>query len=98
MWQDSKHCSSTTVSLMASSNSLVVAHTMAHSRTQTVIIRKPGPAKISIWKEAFFGAELLLLHASPVYYGFGVPPGDGSGVVVIPGFLGTDEYLQHLNG
>ncbi|MDT8071162.1 MAG: hypothetical protein ROO76_23650 [Terriglobia bacterium] len=71
---------------------------MAHSRTQTVSIRESGPANISIWKEAFFGAELLLLHASPTYYGFGVPRGDGSGVVVIPGFLGTDEYLQHLNG
>ena len=71
---------------------------MAHSRTQIVSIREPGPANISIWKEAFFGAELLLLHASPTYYGFGVPPGDGSAVVVIPGFLGTDEYLHPLHG
>lgn len=71
---------------------------MTHSRTQTLSIRESGPANISIWKEAFFGAELLLLHASPTYYGFGVPPGDGSGVVVIPGFLGTDEYLHHLSG
>jgi triacylglycerol lipase len=38
-----------------------------------------------------------MLHASPVYYGFGVPPGDGSGVVVIPGFLGTDLYLTELH-
>ncbi len=54
-------------------------------------------ADISIWKEALFGAELLLLHASPVYYGFGVPRGNGEGVVVIPGFLGNDEYLGHLH-
>ena len=54
-------------------------------------------ADISIWKEALFGAELLLLHASPVYYGMGVPHGDGSGVVVIPGFLGTDLYVTHLH-
>lgn len=53
-------------------------------------------AGIPIWKEALFGAELLLLHASPVFYGLGVPPGDGSAVVVIPGFLGTDLYLTHL--
>ncbi len=52
---------------------------------------------IPIWKEALFGAELLLLHASPVFYGLGVPRGDGSAVVVIPGFLGTDLYLSHLN-
>lgn len=53
-------------------------------------------ADISIWKEAFFGAEMLLLHASPVFYGLGIPPGDGSAVVLIPGFLGTDLYLSHL--
>lgn len=50
-----------------------------------------------LWTEAAFGAELLLLHASPVYYGFGIPRGDGSGVVVIPGFLGTDLYLMELH-
>lgn len=54
-------------------------------------------ADISIWKEALFGAELLLLHASPVYYGLGVPRGNGAGVVVIPGFLGTDLYVSHLH-
>ena len=54
-------------------------------------------ADIPIWKEALFGAELLLLHASPVYYGLGVPRGDGSAVVVIPGFLGSDTYMTHLN-
>lgn len=43
------------------------------------------------------GAELLLLHTSPVFYGFGVPRGDGSGVVIIPGFLGTDIYLLELH-
>lgn len=53
-------------------------------------------AGIPIWKEALFGAELLLLHASPVFYGLGIPRGDGSAVVLIPGFLGTDLYLSHL--
>ncbi len=38
-----------------------------------------------------------MLHAAPVYYGFGVPRGDGSGVVVIPGFLGTDLYLAEFH-
>ena len=53
---------------------------------------------ISPWTEALFAAEILLLHATPVYYGFGVPRGDGSGVVIIPGFLGTDLYLMELHG
>ncbi len=45
-----------------------------------------------------FAAEVLLLHATPVYYGFGVPRGDDSAVVIIPGFLGTDLYLTELHG
>src|SRR5512133_3941529 len=52
--------------------------------------------EVSLWKEALFGAEYLLLHATPVYYGLGVPHGDGSAVVVIPGFLGTDLFLMEL--
>jgi pimeloyl-ACP methyl ester carboxylesterase len=37
--------------------------------------------------------EIVALRASPVYWGIGVPRGDGSAVVVLPGFLGTDLYL-----
>jgi triacylglycerol lipase len=54
-------------------------------------------ANTTLWTEALFGAEVLILHASPIYYGFGVPRGDGSAVVVIPGFLGTDLYLMELH-
>ena len=54
-------------------------------------------ADVTIWKEALFGAEVLLLHSSPVYYGLGIPHGDGAGVVVVPGFLGTDTYLKRLH-
>ena len=38
----------------------------------------------------------MALRASPVYYGLGVPRGDRSAVIVVPGFLGTDFYLQEL--
>jgi triacylglycerol lipase len=51
---------------------------------------------VSLWKEALFGAEYLLLHVAPVYFGLGIPRGDSSGVVVIPGFLGTDLFLMEL--
>ncbi len=71
---------------------------MPRRRTKTIHIYEPAEANVSIWKEAFFGAELLLLHASPTFYGFGVPRGDGSAVVVIPGFLGSDDYLHHMEG
>jgi pimeloyl-ACP methyl ester carboxylesterase len=54
-------------------------------------------ADISPWTEVLFAAEVLLLHATPVYYGFGIPRGDDSAVVIIPGFLGTDLYLMELH-
>lgn len=54
-------------------------------------------ADIAIWKEALFAADLLLLHSSPTYYGLGIPHGDGSAVVLVPGFLGTDAYLKQLH-
>ena len=44
------------------------------------------------------GWELLTLLASPVYYGIGVPRGDGAPVVLVPGFLGSDDYLTVLRG
>jgi len=75
----------------------------ATGRSSTTRKRKPAnppshtKAPTSIWTEALLGAEILILHASPVYYGFGTPRGDGSGVVVIPGFLGTDLYLMELH-
>jgi len=54
-------------------------------------------ADIAIWREALFAADLLLLRSSPTYYGLGVPRGDGSAVVLVPGFLGTDAYLRKLH-
>jgi pimeloyl-ACP methyl ester carboxylesterase len=58
---------------------------------------KPSQTDISPWTEALFAAEILMLHATPVYYGFGTPKGDDSAVVIIPGFLGTDLYLMELH-
>ena len=36
------------------------------------------------------------LRLSPLYWGHGVPHGDGSAVVLVPGFLGTDLYLTQF--
>ena len=41
--------------------------------------------------------ELAALRLSPVYYGQGVPRGDGSAVVIIPGLLGMDVILFELH-
>lgn len=54
-------------------------------------------ADVAILGEILCAAELLLLHAAPLYYGLGVPHGDGSAVVVIPAFLCPDAYLAPLH-
>jgi triacylglycerol lipase len=48
---------------------------------------------LPIWQELLVGVEMAFLRISPVYWGLGIPRGDGSAVVVVPGFLGTDFYL-----
>jgi pimeloyl-ACP methyl ester carboxylesterase len=54
-------------------------------------------ANVSIWGEVLFAAEVVLLHATPLYYGLGIPHGDGSAVVLIPAFLCPDAYLTPLH-
>lgn len=51
---------------------------------------------LPLWREALLGLDWLSLRASAVYRGIGIPRGDGSAVVVIPGFLGSDQYLGDL--
>jgi thioesterase domain-containing protein len=43
------------------------------------------------------GVELGFLWMSPVFLGYGIPHGDGSGVVLVPGFMGTDLSLTQLH-
>ncbi len=50
-----------------------------------------------LWREAFLGMDWLSLRMSAVYRGIGIPKGDGSAVVVIPGFMGSDQYLGDLH-
>lgn len=51
---------------------------------------------LPMWREALLGVDWIKLRSSRVYYGFGVPKGDRSAVVVVPGFLGYDAYLAEL--
>jgi triacylglycerol lipase len=51
---------------------------------------------LPLWREALAGLDWLALRTSPVYFGLGVPRGDKSGVIVVPGFLGTDHYLYEM--
>jgi triacylglycerol lipase len=59
--------------------------------------RKPyEAAPLPIWQELMIGVELAYLRVSPVYWGLGIPHGNGEPVVVVPGFLGTDFYLTEF--
>ena len=60
-------------------------------------IRKEYEAvSLPIWQELLAGVEMLYLRVSPVYWGYGIPQGDGSAVVVVPGFLLNDLYLTEF--
>jgi triacylglycerol lipase len=67
------------------------------ARGPNILTRDYQPVHLPILSEVLFAAELVLLHAAPVYYGLGAPHGDGSAVVVIPGFLCPDHYLLPLH-
>lgn len=54
------------------------------------------PVQFPVWQEWIAGVELAFLQVSPVYWGYGIPHGDGSAVVLVPGFLGTDLYLTQF--
>src|SRR2546428_5597423 len=54
-------------------------------------------SSLPLWREALVGVDWLSLRMSAVYRGVGVPHGDGSAVVVIPGFMGSDQYLGDMN-
>lgn len=69
---------------------------MAVSTSPEGFLKDQEISQRPLWREAFVGLDWLALHSSPVYYGFGVPRGDGSAVIVIPGFMGTDMYLQEI--
>lgn len=52
---------------------------------------------LPIWFESLVGVDWTLLHLSPLYFGWGMPKGDGSATIVVPGFLGSDIYLYELH-
>jgi len=57
---------------------------------------EPEPVQLPVWQESLAGVELAFLQVSPVYWGYGIPQGDGSAVVLVPGFLSTDLYLTQF--
>ena len=67
-------------------------------KRNNVLREDEAEADVSLWNEASVGVDIMRLHLSPVFYGRGVPRGDGSGAVLIPGFLLPDFYLSEMYG
>jgi pimeloyl-ACP methyl ester carboxylesterase len=59
-------------------------------------LKEEKPPQFPVWQEWIAGVELAFLQISPIYWGYGIPHGDGSAVVLVPGFLGTDLYLAQF--
>lgn len=59
-------------------------------------LRDRLPARVPLWREPLALLEWSGLRWSPTFYGFAVPRGDRSAVIVIPGFMGSDSYLYDL--
>lgn len=54
------------------------------------------PVYVPLWREVLTGIDMARLRVSPVYYGIGVQRGDGSAVITIPGFMGSDLYQSEF--
>lgn len=50
-----------------------------------------------LWREAQWGMEWLRLRWSPVFYGNGVPHGNGQPVLLIPGFMSGDLMMLEMH-
>jgi triacylglycerol lipase len=49
-----------------------------------------------LWRESRVGLEAAALFRSPVWRGEGVPPGEGRGALLIPGFMAGDGSLAAM--
>jgi len=72
-------------------------HVVAEDGGSPIRTQEYQEADVPILGEVLFAAELILLHAAPLYYGLGIPHGDGAAVILIPAFLCPDAYLTPLH-
>lgn len=65
-------------------------------RAQTFLPHQEISYPLPILSEPLVVVELAALRLAPVYYGLGIPYGNGSAVVLVPGFMGTDFWHFEL--
>lgn len=87
---------------MANSIPLPVPDEVEHSAFDPTPPGDQPPPERRWWgrhlHELRWQAELARLLVDPVYRGVGIPRGDGSPVLLVPGFLAGDESLRVLAG
>ena len=74
-----------------------VATARATTRPRRAVTRITAPPP-PLWRESLWPLDWMELRLSAVYRGVGVPAGDGSAVVLVPGFMSTDVWLVELYG
>src|SRR5581483_756821 len=57
-----------------------------------------GEANVTIWKEALFAADFLLLHSSPVYWAWGYRAVMGRGCCWCPAFWAPTPFFDSCTG
>lgn len=72
--------------------------TLRETRPRRVVTSTTAPGLPPLWHESLWPLDWLELRLSAVYRGIGVPAGDGSAVVLVPGFMSTDVWLVELYG
>ncbi len=65
---------------------------------QTLIAPAPDMPMPPLWVEALWAIDWLALRLSPIYYGRGVPRGDGEAVITVPGFMCPDVFMLEMSG
>src|SRR4029434_4025002 len=69
-------------------------HQGARGRPGVVLVQQ---RLSSVSREPLALQEFALLMADPVFYGVGVPRGDGRPALVLPGLFANDFYLQPMH-
>lgn len=62
------------------------------------LLQMTSSGRPSLLLEQRAALELTHLFTTPVFYGAGVPRGDGSHILLVPGFMGSDGYMTVLSG
>jgi pimeloyl-ACP methyl ester carboxylesterase len=73
---------------------VTITESLTTTRVETVA--QPPIQTPEIWREAIWPVEWLTLRTSQVYRGQGVPRGDRSAVLVVPGFLSGDAVMYEM--